>query len=171
MNFIENYYKNIIKYDLLNRFQYKNLKKLPRLKKIILSFSCKNSNTSQIMPSLLALELITSQKALLTLSKNSNISLKIRKGNPVGCKVILKKKVMYNFLKNLILNILPNLVKFKKNSLTLENSLVFSELEQQYYLFKDIPKLNISIVCNSVNFIEFFFLLNSFKLPINKKSL
>ena len=123
------------------------------------------------MPSLLALELIASQKSLLTLSKNSNISLKIRKGNPVGCKVVLKKKVMYNFLKNLILNILPNQVKFKKNSLILKNSLVFSELEQQYYLFKDIPKLNISLVCNSINSFELFFLLNSLKLAGNKKSL
>ena len=136
-----------------------------------MSFSCKNSNTNQIMPSLLALELIASQKSLLTLSKNSNISLKIRKGNPVGCKVVLKKKVMYNFLKNLILNILPNQVKFKKNSLILKNSLVFSELEQQYYLFKDIPKLNISLVCNSINSFELFFLLNSLKLAGNKKSL
>ena len=86
-------------------------------------------------------------------------------------KVVLKKKVMYNFLKNLILNILPNQVKFKKNSLILKNSLVFSELEQQYYLFKDIPKLNISLVCNSINSFELFFLLNSLKLAGSKKSL
>lgn len=171
MNFIEYYYKNVIKYDLLNRFHYKTLNKIPKLNKIVLNFGCKDSNFMQLVSPLIALELITSQKGLLTFSKKSNIVLKIRKGNPIGCKVILKKETMYLFLEKLILNILSNLTEFsinslKSSSLTLKNPLIFSELEQQYYFFKNVPKLQITIVSNSKNFYELLFLLKSLKLLI-----
>jgi large subunit ribosomal protein L5 len=47
--------------------------------------------------SLLAIELITGQKGILTTTKHSNIFLKIRKGNPAGCKVTLRKENMFSF--------------------------------------------------------------------------
>jgi ribosomal protein L5 len=46
--------------------------------------------------SLLAIELITGQKGILTTTKHSNIFLKIRKEIP-GCKVTLRKENMFSF--------------------------------------------------------------------------
>ena len=48
----------------------------------------------------------------LTLSKKSNITLKIRKGNPNGCKVTLRKEKMYNFFFRLISEIIPQFKTF-----------------------------------------------------------
>jgi ribosomal protein L5 len=62
MNFLEHFYLKTLKYDLSNRFLYKNTKELPKLKKIILNFGCKTSDLKQLSASLLALELITNQK-------------------------------------------------------------------------------------------------------------
>ena len=48
------------------------------------------------------LTLISGQKAIITLAKNDISNFKIRKGWPVGCKVTLRSKKMYEFLERLI---------------------------------------------------------------------
>jgi ribosomal protein L5 len=48
MNILENYYKKIIRRDLINKFSYTHLDEIPQLKKIILNFGCKNSDIKSI---------------------------------------------------------------------------------------------------------------------------
>ena len=172
MNSFEYYYFNIIKYDLINKFNYKNLKDIPKIKKIILNFGCKTSELKNLSSSLLALQLITKKKGELTVSKQSNIILRIRKGNPVGCKVTVTKTLMYKFLTKVIIEIIPRLknkIIFKEaiylNSLTysFENLLIFKELEKNYLIFSQLKNLQITVVCNTKKKEELFFLLNSFK--------
>ena len=109
MQFLEHFNKKTFKYDLINKFLYKNTKKLPKIKKIILNFSCQSTKLKNLASSLLALELITTKKGLLTTSKKANILLKLRKGNPVGCKIVLTSKNYYNFLARFLNEILPKL--------------------------------------------------------------
>jgi large subunit ribosomal protein L5 len=180
MRFLKIYEKNIIKYDLLNKFKYKEISKLPQIKKIVLNFTYKNSNIKNLITSLIALELIANQKGLLTYSNISNISLKIRKGQPIGCKVIIKKKYIYLFFSKLVIDILPNFKNFKEikmkkvsklSSITLKikSVLGFLEFEGQYKFLKDLSSLNITIVTDLVTYKEFFFLLKSFKIPVFTK--
>ena len=103
MNILNYFYTKTLKYELLNKFLYKNVNKLPKIKKIIFNFNCKNFELKNLAVSLLVLELITNQKGILTKSKYSNILLKICKGNPTGCKVILRKRKMLDFFFRLIL--------------------------------------------------------------------
>jgi large subunit ribosomal protein L5 len=178
MYFLENYYQNIIKYDLINKFQYKNLQNLPKLQKIVLSFSHKNPNIKSLASSLLSLELITTKRGTLTTANNSHILLKIKKGTPIGCKVILTKTLMYNFFTKLLVNIFPQLKEFKKfylktpsfkkNSFSyrLKNIFVFLELERNYSLFSNLSNLNITIITNTKTQDELLFILSSFKLSI-----
>ena len=178
MNFLEYYYENIVKYDLLNKFQYKNINQIPKFKKVILNFGCKKSDLKILIFSLMALELITSQKATFTHSNISDINLKIKKGNPVGCKLTLRKTLMYIFLTRLVSLIFPKLKQFngvkiknrnseiKTISFKFKSSLVFPELENQYQYFNKLPGLNITVVTNATKLNEFWFLLKSFKFPI-----
>ena len=174
MHFLEYYYINIIKYDLINRYNYKNIKDIPKLKKIILNFGCKTSELKKLSTSLLFLQLITTKKGKLTVSKQSNIVLKIRKGNPVGCKVLLVKTAMYKFLFKLLIEVLPrikNKILLKKtsykNTLTynFENIMIFKELEKNYLVFSLLKNLQVTFVTNATTNEELFFLLNSFKFP------
>ena len=174
MSFLEYYYNNIIKYDLINRYNYKNIKEIPKLKKIVLNFGCKTSELKKLSTSLLFLQLITTKKGKLTISKQSNIVLKIRKGNPVGCKVILVKTSMYKFLYKLLLEVLPRLKSrillkktFYNNTLTynFENIMIFKELEKNYLVFNLLKNLQVTFITNSITNEELFFLLNSFKFP------
>jgi large subunit ribosomal protein L5 len=173
MHFLEYYYNNIIKYDLINRFNYKNLKNIPKLKKIVLNFGCKTFELKKLSLSLLALQLITKKKGVLTISKKPNIVLKIRKGNPVGCKVILTKYLMYLFFAKLLIDILPKLKKkklveklFSNNSLTynFNNTFVFKQIEKNFLLFNLLKHLQITILTNTRTAEELFFFLNSFKI-------
>ena len=177
MNILENYYHKVIRYDLINKFHYTNLNDLPQLEKIVLNFGCKNFEIKTIASALLSLELITTKRGSLTTAKRSNILLKIRKGHPVGCVVVLKKTKMYDFFLKLLVEVFPNLKVFngistkkkvEKNSFsfTLKDLISFKELEKQFYLFINLPPLNITLITNSKSKRELLYLLDSFKLPI-----
>jgi large subunit ribosomal protein L5 len=173
MHFLDHYYNNIIKKDLINRFNYKSIKKIPKLEKIVLNFGCKSFELKKLASSILSLQLITTKKGVLTVSKKPNLLLKIRKGNPVGCKLLLTKNLMYVFFTRLITEIFPR-IKNKKlikkhffiNSLTynIENVLLFKELEKNYLLFNDIKNFQVTFVTNTKTKEELYFLLDSFKI-------
>lgn len=177
MHFLEYYYKNVIKYDLINKFSYKNINELPKIKKIILNFGNKNTKIKTFTTALLALKLVTKKLGIITKTKKPNLFLKIQKGKPAGCKVILKKHLMYSFLNKILMEITPNIKNFLifktkyKNitnfSFDLDNKkLKFVELTEHYHLSKTLSNLNITIVTNSKTSKELFFLLRSFNFPI-----
>lgn len=176
MHFLEHYYEKIIKQDLIHKFNYKTINKLPKLKKIILNFGCKNFSIQKLAKTLLAMELITTKKSTITVAQNSNILLKIQKGYPAGCKVILTKKKMYPFLAKLLIEIFPKIkdfsdvkVSIKKNTFSFKlnnNNLVLKELEEQYPLFSDLPNLDINIQTNVQTQNELLFLIKSLKLYV-----
>ena len=107
MFFFETYFHRTVKYDLINTFFYKHLMETPKLRKITLNFGSQKSNFKYLVSSLLALEFISSKKGKITTSKHLNVFLKIKKGNPVGCKIILEKNTMYFFYLKLITSIFP----------------------------------------------------------------
>ena len=175
MNFFEYYYKSVVKYDLINKFNYINTKQLPEIKKIVLYFSFKKVNINVLISALLALQLLSMKNGKVLKAKNFNTSLKIRKGQPIGCKVLLMKNHMYFFLYKLltdIKNLEPNCTsKTATLSFTIGNLMQFTELQQNYKVFKDLLKLNISCVTTAKTFNEFIFLIKSFKINIKKLSL
>lgn len=158
MNILNSYSNKNLKHNFINKFKYCSLNKFPKLKKIVISFKGKISNLKIIAISLLAIEFITNKKAIVTKTKNQNLTIKIKKGNLIGCKVFLRKKYICLFLVNLILNILPVFLqnyKFlvlkkltKKNtfSFMLRDLMFFSKLEKFYTIFNKINQLNIVIV-------------------------
>lgn len=177
MHFLNYFQSKALKHDLLNKFHYKNINDLPKLDKVILNFGCKTNDMKQLATAALALELITNQKGILTRSKKSNILLKIRKGNPVGCKVTLQKQLMLKFLEKTLLEIFPKIKNFKgltvskrikKNSLSYElhNTLSFNALEKHYYLFNSLPKLTITVVAKTHTKEELLFILKAFHFPL-----
>ena len=98
MNSIENFYSKRLKYDLINKFFYTNLQKLPKIRKIVLTFVCKKTNLKLLANNTLALELITNQRGFL----------KLKKGNVSGCALTLTKKSKLNFMSLIITEILKS---------------------------------------------------------------
>lgn len=175
---LEKYYRQVIRIDLTNKYSYTNFKDIPKIEKIILNLGCKTSELFDISSALLFLELISQKKAFVTKSKKANVLLKIRKGNIVGCIVVLTKQEMYFFLWKLLVYIFPNSKEFegiqifKKKlikgsfSFTIKDFVCFKELEKQFYLFPKLPSLNITILSQAKTEKELLYILHSLKLPL-----
>ena len=177
MQSLKYYNEKIIKYDFINKFNYNNINEIPALQKITLNFGCKNFTIQKFATTLLALEIITTKKGTLTIAQKPNLLLKIQKGQPAGCKVILNKKLIYNFLTKLLLEVLPKLKNFiglkiviKTYSFSFQlsnNEIVLKEFEEQYPLFSNLPKLDLNFSTNSRNQEELLFLIKSLKFPVS----
>jgi large subunit ribosomal protein L5 len=183
MSFYKKYYSNIIKKDYLLKFNDHNLNltKIPKINYIILKLDLINMNHSRIISSLFALELITNNSGTVYLPKKLKLNLSFKSGHPISCKVILRKKKLYNFMSLLFTVILPNLNNYnsiiitnKKNSLrnfilNLKQLTVFHDIEHGYQFFKHLKNLSIIFNVNKSSFNEFIFLFQSFKLFIRSK--
>lgn len=169
-----------LKYDLINKFVYINVKKLPKVKKISINCSCKNNSYKNLATSLLALEFIFKQKGILTKAKKPNLTYKIRKNSPTGCKVTLRNRNFNRFTELLVNKILPNYKNFDgiflkkrlKNffSFDLNNVYVFSEIEKNYIYFKNLSKFQITFNFQCSQHTELKFLLKSLQFLLSFKN-
>jgi large subunit ribosomal protein L5 len=107
MSFFEAYHRKVIKYDLVNTFTYQNLTQIPKLERIVLNFGYPKSKLKNLISGLLALEFLSSKKGKMTKSRHLNLFLKVKKGNPVGCTIVLKKNLMHFFYLKLMTSIFP----------------------------------------------------------------
>lgn len=168
MNFI-NYanYKNKVKYELLNKFSYKNIYDIPKLEKINLSLNVNSSDLHMLVSSLIALELLTNQKGFLIRSKTFNLVSKIRKGDPVGSKVTLRKEQALKFILKLI-RIKPEVKKCNGGhfSLLIKNLMVFKEIESNYHFFRKLNSLNIVVNTTCISREELVFLIRCYNVKI-----
>lgn len=109
MSFFEAYHRKVIKYDLVNTFTYQNLTQIPKLERIVLNFGYPKSKLKNLISGLLALEFLSSKKGKMTKSRHLNLFLKVKKGNPVGCTIVLKKSLMNFFYLKLMTSIFPKI--------------------------------------------------------------
>lgn len=100
---------------LQKKYGYKNKHEVPQLKKIVLNMGVGEAtqNRAFIENAANDLGLIAGQKALITKSKKSNASFKIRDGQAIGCKVTLRGDRMFEFLDRFITIALPRVRDFR----------------------------------------------------------
>lgn len=164
-------------------FPYENIHTTTNLTKIILNLSLKevDFNKKKALPFFLAMELLTNQKCVATLSSKNVLAWKLRKGVLVGCKVTLRKTNIYEFIDNLNLT-LPRMEKFKglefqtftkkptnSFSLTLTELILFYPIELGLGINTEVKKIEINFLFKNFSIQEKLFLLTTNRLPINLK--
>lgn len=110
----EKYKKEVIP-AMMEKFGYKNKMAVPKIEKVVVNtgfgklISAKTSQEQKrfLNDILQDLTLIIGQKPVLTKAKKSISGFKIREGTPVGAMVILRGKMMFDFLGRLIHITLP----------------------------------------------------------------
>lgn len=168
------------KLHAITKFPLKNIYQHADLCKIILNFSFKpiDFNKKRALPFFLAMELLTNQKCVATLSKKNVLSWKLRKGSLVGCKITLRQKNLYEFLDSLTLA-LPRMEKFQGLNITniiknkpsnsiitkLGEILLFYPIELGLGINSEVKHLEINFIFNTTSFEEKKFILSSFKIP------
>lgn len=120
MKLKEKYQKEVIP-KMMELFHYKNPYEVPRIEKVTVNvgfgkmISGKSAEEQKkIIDAIFEdLSLITGQKPSLTVARKSISGFKLKKGQPQGAKVTLRRKRMYDFLERLIYVALPRSRDFK----------------------------------------------------------
>ncbi|MBQ8250568.1 MAG: 50S ribosomal protein L5 [Alphaproteobacteria bacterium] len=164
---------------LLAKFGYKNKMELPRLDKIVLNMGVGEATEDRkaLEGALKDMEAIAGQKPVLTHSKKSIATFKLREGMPIGCKVTLRRDKMYEFLDRLITMALPRVRDFRgvpsksfdghgNYAFGLKEQIVF--LEINYDTVDKIRGLDICIATTAKTDEEAKALLAGFGMPFMK---
>ncbi|MBI1991677.1 MAG: 50S ribosomal protein L5 [Candidatus Omnitrophica bacterium] len=111
---LERYRKEIAR-ELAKQFKHQNLMAAARLEKIVLNIGCgEAAHDAKVLEAVQRdLALIAGQRPLVTRAKRAISNFKIREGDPVGCKVTLRRARMYEFLDRLVSVALPRIRDFR----------------------------------------------------------
>ena len=178
-NRLYQHYLNVVTEELILKHQYTNVNEIPRIKKIVINTSMKNSGFKvKMIPSfIVALTLITGQKASPTLAKKGNAKLGIRKNTVTGAKVTLRGEIMYNFLDSLSTIILPRIKNFDgftnkslnnqgNFSFQIGDPFVFPQLEAASEIFNHLGPITITITTTTQQKKQNLNLLRGLNIPL-----
>lgn len=115
MSRLKESYKQEIIPDLMKRYGYNNVMRVPRLDKIVLSIGMGEAinNAKALEAAEGDLTTIAGQHPVTTRAKRSIASFRLRTGMPIGLKVTLRKERMYNFFDKLVNAVLPRMREFQ----------------------------------------------------------
>ncbi len=173
-------YNSHIKQDLKSKLGFNNIFEVPKLEKIILNMGVgEGKDDSKLIDKALEdLTLISGQKAVKTKSKKAISGFKIREGMPLGVKVTLRNKMMYEFLDRLINIAIPRIRDFRGlNSKSFDGKGNFSMGIKEHVIFPEINfdkvekirGLDITICTSAKNNNAALELLRSFNMPFIDK--
>ena len=143
--------------ELMKEFGYKNIMQVPKLERIVLNVGMGEAiqNVKLLESAAGELGLITGQKPLITKAKKAIATFKLRQGMPIGTKVTLRSRRMWEFFDRLVTLSLPRIRDFRGVSpksfdgrgnytLGLKEQLIFPEIK--YDEVASIHGMDITIV-------------------------
>ena len=161
---------------MTEEFSYRNKMEVPKLQKIVISrgVGAAVADKKLVEHAIEELTLISGQKAVKTKSKKAISGFKIRAGMPLGAKVTLRNKIMYEFLDRLVNIAIPrirdfrglNMKSFDGNgnfSMGIKEHVIFPEIN-----FDEVEKirgLDITICTSAKNDNDALELLKCFNMP------
>jgi large subunit ribosomal protein L5 len=109
------HYDEVIRKKLTEQFGYKNPMQVPGLDKIVINMGIGEAaaDRKKVESAAADLALIAGQKPVITKARKSIANFKLRDGQPIGCKVTLRKSRMYEFVDRLINIALPRVRDFR----------------------------------------------------------
>jgi large subunit ribosomal protein L5 len=171
-------YEEEVRSALKTKLNYQNVHQIPKLDKIVVNMGVR-SDLEKVAVEDAARDLtaITGRKAVITHSKQSVANFKLRKGQPVGCRVTLRREVMYEFFDRLVAAALPRVRDFRgvsprkfdgrgNYSIGLPEQTLFPELELDK--IKRTQGMDITIVTTAGTDEEARELLSMMGMPFSK---
>jgi large subunit ribosomal protein L5 len=179
---LQDYYNKQVVKKLKDQFKYTSVMQVPRITKATLNMGLGEAmeNKKVIESAMADLEKIAGQKPVATLSRKSIAGFKVREGWPIGCKVTLRGKRMYEFLDRLINIALPRVRDFRglsiksfdgrgNYSLGFKEQIVFPEID--YDKIDALRGLDITITTSARSDKEAQALLQAFSFPFKEKEM
>lgn len=181
MSVLKERFTKEIRPALIKNGEFKNPMQVPSLVKIVINRGVGEAREDSKAFDVSAKELtaITGQKPLVRKAKKSIAVFKIRENLPIGLKVTLRGKRMYDFMNKLINICLPKIRDFKGVSpkafdgrgnytLGIKEQLIFPEVD--YEKVDRIRGMDISIVTSATTDKAARTLLEALGMPFRKES-
>ncbi|GFZ78305.1 50S ribosomal protein L5 [Rickettsiales bacterium] len=164
--------------DMKAAFGYENIMQVPKLTKVCVNTSLSVEASKGLDNVIRDVALITGQKPAVTKARKSIAGFKLRAGMPIGCKVTLRKKKMYEFLERILYIALPRSRDFRglnpksfdsrgNYSLGIKEHIIFPEIN--YGKIDKIIGMDINIVTSAQNDQEALALLAGLGFPFRGK--
>lgn len=181
MNRLQIWNRNVVHPDLVYKLNPNNLNSMVKLDDMILKSTINTSvgEPKDVIFGLVALELLTNQKAKVSRTRKSIAAFKTRKFIPISSKVTMRKNRLYSYLDFLISVAFPkwpqlkelekkSLVNSKKSlSLGLSNLTMFPQLTKEYEQLPNNMGITVTINTSSVhNESSLLLLLSEFQVPV-----
>ena len=173
---LQTLYRETVVPALMKQFGYKSAMQVPRIKKITLNMGVGEAVADKKIMENAAGDLvkIAGQKPVVTKSRKSIATFKIRAGYPVGCMVTLRARNMYEFLDRLVTIALPRVRDFRGVSgrafdgrgnynMGVKEQIIFPEID--YDKIDTLRGLNICITTTAKSDEEAKALLQAFRFP------
>ena len=108
-------YRNEIIPKMMQAFNLRNKLAVPRVEKVVVNMGVGEGlqDIKILEKAMEELAIITGQKPILRRAKKAIANFKIRKGAPIGCKVTLRRAMMYEFMDRLLNVTLPRIRDFR----------------------------------------------------------
>jgi len=109
-----NRYVNDVVPALKEKHKYGNVHQIPRMEKIVVNMGISASlEKSAVDDAAKDLAQITGRKPAVSKSRHNIANFKLRQGQPIGCRVTLRKDAMYEFFDRLVSVTLPRIRDFR----------------------------------------------------------
>ena len=170
-------YRETIVPEMMKKREWKSPLRVPRLLKITLNMGVGEAvaDKKTLENAMGDLEKIAGQKPVMTRARRSIAGFKIRTGFPVGCKVTLRGRRMYEFLDRLVTVALPRSRDFRglsprafdgrgNYSLGIREQIIFHEIK--YESIDALRGLDVALSTNARDDAEARDLLGALGLPL-----
>ena len=173
---LQTHYREAVVKQMMEQFGYKTSMQVPRIEKIVLNMGVGESVADKkIMDNAVSdMAKIAGQRPIVTKARTSVATFKIRAGYPIGCKVTLRGRRMYEFLDRLVSIAMPRIRDFRGISsrafdgqgnynMGVKEQIIFPEIE--YDKIDAIRGMNITISTSARTDNEAKALLTAFRFP------
>ena len=110
-------YLDEIRPALMEKLKYQNIHQVPKMEKIVVNMGVSAMlEKGAVDDAAKELAMITGRKAVVSLSRKSISNFKLRQGQPIGCRVTLRREAMYEFFDRLVAAALPRIRDFRGTS-------------------------------------------------------
>jgi len=172
-------FEDVIRPELSKQFGYTNRMQVPVITKVVLNMGIGEgvADRKKVDNAAQDLSLISGQKAVITKSRKSIATYKLRDGQAIGCKVTLRKARMYDFLDRLVTIALPRIRDFRglnpksfdgrgNYSLGIKEHIVFPEID--FDKVTDVWGLDVTVCTSARTDDEARALLTAFNFPFRQ---
>ncbi len=176
---LRTHFEEVVRKKLSDQFGYKNRLEVPVIEKVVINMGIGEgvNDRKKVEAAANDLSLIAGQKAVIAKARKSIATFKVRDGQPIGCKVTLRKTRMYEFVDRLINIALPRARDFRGLSpksfdgggnytIGIKEHIIFPEID--YDKVADVWGMDITVCTSAKTDDEARALLSAFNFPFRQ---